>query len=183
MFRNRIIALAVGVVALVAACTKEDVKTTYSRQEQNIETFVKSIRSSVDTAYVVYNKGTSRVVVAYGEGDSLSTGGNVAFYYAGYVLSGSSLSNANLFATNSSEVASAAGWSLSDESMFEVKEVELDKSGFIDGLRYGLEGVKAGQECYVLFSGKYGFGKHPLGTIPANAALAYHIWVESVTND
>ncbi len=183
MFRNKVIAIAAVLAALAVSCTKEDVKTTYSRQEQNIEAFVKSILSSVDTAYVVYNNGASRVVVSYGDGDSLSAGGNVAFRYAGYVLSGSSLGNSNLFSTNSSEVASAAGWSLSDESMFEVKEADLDKSGFIEGLRYGLEGVRAGQECYILFSGKYGFGKRPLGTIPANSALAYHIWVESISND
>ena len=61
--------------------------------------------------------------------------------------------------------------------------MKLSESGFVKGLKYGLEGVKAGQECYILFSGKYGFGKRELGTIPANSALVYRIWVESITND
>ena len=88
-----------------------------------------------------------------------------------------------MFATNSEEVAKGSGWTLSDDSVFEAKTVKLSESGFVKGLKYGLEGVKAGQECYILFSGKYGFGKRELGTIPANSALVYRIWVESITND
>lgn len=177
--------LLVALIALVMvfACSKEEVKLRYSRQEQNIESFVNSTLKSVDTAYVVYNKGVTRLVVAPGDGDSLSVNGTVSFHYAGYVLSGSSVSASNMFATNSEEVAKGSGWTLSDDSVFEVKTVKLSESGFIKGLKYGLEGVKAGQECYILFSGKYGFGKRELGTIPANSALVYRIWVESVSNN
>ena len=150
-----LIAMAFGIAA---SCTKEEVKTTYSRQEKNIESFINSVKGSIDSSYVVYNGGSSRVVTVYGDGDSLSRKGTVSFYYAGYVFNGTSLNNSNLFATNS--------------------EADL-----VPGLKAGLEGVKSGQECYIIFSGKHGFGKHDLGTIPANAALAYHIWVENVTND
>ena len=168
---------------LALSCTKEDVKTRYSRHEQNIESFVNSLLSSVDTAYVVHNKGVSRVVVGYGDGDSLSTGGIVSFYYSGYVLSSSRVSASDMFSTNDKDVAASAGWALSDDSVFGIKTMTLGKDDLVPGLKRGLEGVKAGQECYILFSGKYGFGKHPLGTIPANAALAYHIKVESISND
>ena len=163
--------LLVALIALVMvfACSKEEVKLRYSRQEQNIESFVNSTLKSVDTAYVVYNKGVTRLVVVPGEGDSLSVNGTV--------------NASDMFATNSEEVAKGSGWTLSDDSAFEVKTVKLSESGFVKGLKYGLEGVKAGQECYILFSGKYGFGKRELGTIPANSALVYRIWVESVSND
>ena len=169
--------LLVALIALVMvfACSKEEVKLRYSRQEQNIESFVNSTLKSVDTAYVVYNKGVTRLVVVPGDGDSLSVNGTVSFHYAGYVLSGTSVNASDMFATNNEEVAKGSGWTLSDDSVFEVKTVK--------GLKYGLEGVKAGQECYILFSGKYGFGKRELGTIPANSALVYRIWVESITND
>ncbi len=167
---------------VIYACTKEEIKTTYSRQETNIESFVNSMMNTVDTAYVVYNKGVSRLVTVYGqEGDSLKSNGTVSFYYAGYVLTGTSISNSNLFATNSSEIAAAAQWTLSDEDAFEVKTVKLNDKDLVEGLKRGLVGVKPGEECYILFSGKYGFGKRPLGTIPANAALVYHIWVESIS--
>ncbi len=175
--------IAILFLALVIyACTKEEIKTTYSRQETNIESFVNSMMNTVDTAYVVYNKGVSRLVTVYGqEGDSLKSNGTVSFYYAGYVLTGTSISNSNLFATNSSEIAAAAQWTLSDEDAFEVKTVKLNDKNLVEGLKRGLIGVKPGEECYILFSGKYGFGKRPLGTIPANAALVYHIWVESIS--
>ncbi len=175
--------IAILFLALVIyACTKEEIKTTYSRQETNIESFVNSMMNTVDTAYVVYNKGVSRLVTVYGqEGDSLKSNGTVSFYYAGYVLTGTSISNSNLFATNSSEIAAAAQWTLSDEDAFEVKTVKLNDKDLVEGLKRGLVGVKPGEECYILFSGKYGFGKRPLGTIPANAALVYHIWVESIS--
>ncbi len=168
----------------VLACSKEEIKTTYSRQETNIESFVNSMKKTVDTAYVVYNKGVSRLVTVYGqEGDSLKSNGTVSFYYAGYVLTGSSVSNSNMFATNSKEIAAAAQWTLTDESVFEPKTVKLNDKNLVEGLKRGLVGVKPGEECYILFSGKYGFGKRPLGTIPANAALAYHVWVESISDN
>lgn len=178
---SKIIAIIFSAL-VIYACSKEEIKTTYSRQETNIETLVNSMMKSVDTAYVVYNKGVTRLVTVYGqEGDSLKSNATVSFYYAGYVLTGSSISNSNLFATNSSEIAAAAQWTLSDDSAFELKTVKLDDKDLVEGLRRGLVGVKPGQECYILFSGKYGFGKRPLGTIPANAALAYYIRVESIS--
>ena len=36
-------------------------------------------------------------------------------------------------------------------------------------------GVKAGEECEILFCGKYGFGNSTFGIIPANSALAFKI--------
>ena len=134
-------------------------------------------------AYAVYQNGVTRLVTTYGVGtDSLSSHGTVSFYYAGYVLNNASLNTGDMFATNSKDVAAAAGWNLTDESVFEVKTLKLGDKDIVPGLRRGLAGVKEGQECFILFSGKYGFGKHELGTIPANAALVYHIKVESISN-
>ena len=93
------------------------------------------------------------------------------------------MSESNLFATNSEEVAETSKWQISGENQFEILTLNIGNDDLVDGLRYGLEGVRAGQECYILFSGEYGFGKKPLGTIPANAALAYHVWVESIANE
>ena len=61
-------------------------------------------------------------------------------------------------------------------------EIDLTDKDVLDGLRYGLEGVREGEECYILFSGKYAFGKSKIGTIPANAPLAFRIWVQKVEN-
>ena len=179
---RKIIAMAAVLMILSVSCTKEQRKSMLTKQESNIESFTKSILSKVDTAYVVQHRGVTRVVVVPGQGDSLETG-LVSFYYAGYVLSSASLSASNLFATNSEDVAASSKWELSGENQFDILTLNIDNEDIVEGLRYGLEGVRAGQECYILFSGKYGFGKKPLGTIPANAALAYHVWVESIANE
>jgi FKBP-type peptidyl-prolyl cis-trans isomerase len=62
-------------------------------------------------------------------------------------------------------------------------EINITDSELIEGLRNGLMGVKAGEECEILFSGKYGFGNKTFGMIPAKSALLYKIWVVSVTNE
>lgn len=184
MNRMKLFFSAVSAAFLAAvSCTKEEVKTQYSRQEANIESFVNSALASVDTAYVVRSNGVSRVVIVPGmEGDSLKLGGSVTFYYSGFVLSGTSLNSSDMFATNRREEAAAAKWPTSDDSMFSVKTLDTSDRSIVEGLRYGLEGVRPGQECYIAFSGKHGFGKRPLGTIPANAALVYHVWVENISD-
>lgn len=166
------------------ACTKQQVQQTYDKQEEMIESFVSSQLKS-EGAYAVYNKGSVRVVVVKGnetETDSLATDGVVSFYYALYKLASSPISASNLIATNYPEGAGAS-WSLSDESALEIETVQLNESGYVEGLRNGLVGVRGGQECYILFSGKYGFGDRIHGTIPANSGLVYHIWVNSISNE
>jgi len=182
-YRKSLVSVLSVVLVLTFSCTKEEIKSQYSRQEQNIETFVNSTLSSIDTSYVVRNRGVDRLVIVPGAGDSLERSGTVSFYYAGYVLSSSSISSSTLFSTNRRDVALAADWTVSDSTAFDIRTLNLAESDLVDGLKYGLEGVKGGQECYILFSGKYGFGKKSLGTIPANAALAYHVWVESISNE
>ncbi|MGM9738142.1 MAG: FKBP-type peptidyl-prolyl cis-trans isomerase [Candidatus Cryptobacteroides sp.] len=182
--RNSVYALVTVLsVLFCASCKKEERKSQISRQETNIETFINNTLSKIDTAYVVNNRGVSRLVVVPGKGDSLDAGGTVSFYYAGYIMNSSSISSMNMFATNNKDVALSQKWEVSDTSAFDIMTLNLSGSELVEGLKRGLEGVKGGQECYILFSGNYGFGKKPLGTIPANAALAYHVWVESISND
>ncbi|MGM9743131.1 MAG: FKBP-type peptidyl-prolyl cis-trans isomerase [Candidatus Cryptobacteroides sp.] len=182
---NRLISaiLLAFVILWTASCSKEERKSQMSRQESNIETFINGMLAKVDTAYVVRNRGVDRLVIVPGEGDSLDVSGTVSFRYAGYVMNSSSLNNANIFATNSPDVAESVGWEVSDTTAFDIKTLNIGDDDLVEGLKRGLEGTKGGQECYILFSGKYGFGKKTLGTIPANAALAYHVWVESITNE
>ena len=78
--------------------------------------------------------------------------------------------------------ADAAGWRITDSTAFRIETLALD-GALVDGLRDGLEGVRNQDECFILFSGKYGYGSHSRGTIPARSALVYHIWVNSISND
>lgn len=175
--------LAVLSAALLhPSCSKTETENAYTQQDSYIESIVNSLAPEGSEATVDYFDGSVRVTVAHGEGSTLESGGTVSFYYAGYQVSGSSLSSGNLFATNSKEFAESAQWTVSDTTLFKVSTVDLSNDTLVKGLEKGIVGVNGGDECYILFNGKYGFGKHKTGNVPGNSALAYHLWITDVTN-
>jgi len=179
--RMRNIILTVVAVIVAAACTKQSLMNTYNKQETNIDKYIANVTKTDTTIRVVHSNGSHRVVIVEGDGEELTSRGSVAFYYAGYTFT-SSVSASNLFATNSEEVAESSKWNTADTT-YAVKVVNMAEDSLVEGLYNGLIGVKEGEECMILFSGEHGFGKKALGTIPANSALAYHVWVESINND
>ena len=177
-----IIVLTVAVPAL-QSCTKQRLQSTYNSQETSIEKYLNTQLQKDTTRYVVHNAGSNRLVTKEGTGEELMPGGTLVFTYAGYTFSGS-ISSSNLFATNDSTSAKSAGWNTTmSEISFKPDTLTLSKDNFINGLYNGLCGVQAGEECQILFSGEYGFGNKKTGTVSANAALAYYIWVKSVKNN
>lgn len=185
--------LAVAILTMcitATSCVKEKLENTYNNQENRIDQFIEKNRyvkttvdgeTVTDTLRVAYNGGSSRLITKEGEGEELRSNGTIAFYYAGYTFNGS-ISNSNLFTTNHQETAASAGWNLTDKS-YEILTINLQDYELINGLFNGLTGVRAQEECMILFSGKYAFGKRALGIVPANSALVYKIWVESISND
>ena len=174
--------ILLAAATLSLSCTKESRDLIYAGQEAKIESFVEKQTTSDPNVRVVHNGGATRVVMVEGQGPELTPRGKASVNFAGYNFTSGSVGSSSLFATNSRDVASASGWKLSDESVFGELELDLTDKGILQGLRDGLEGVREGEECYILFNGKYGFGKSKIGTIPANAPLAFRIWVLSVEN-
>ena len=168
---------------LVASCNKKQLETTYDKQETNIQKIIESLKKANPEATVEYIKGSAVVTTVHGEGESLAENGAVSFYYAGYVVSGASLANGNVFATNYETFAKSIRWNVTDSTVFNISTVKLGEDDLVEGLKNGLVGVKGGDECYVLFSGKHGFGNKKIGNIPASSALAYHLWIKSVSNN
>jgi hypothetical protein len=105
----------------------------------------------------------------------------VSFYFAGYSFTSGKSTN-NLFATNHEETANSARWDLTDAD-YNLMTIDMADTELVKGLRDGLLGVKSGEHCEILFTGKYGYGKKPFGTVPANSALLFEIWVEAVSNN
>lgn len=175
---RNIIAIALLSV-LSCSCVKEKLEMSYNKQEESIDKYISS--NLKDDRTVTYNGGSSRLTLVQGEGEELEAGGSVGFYYAGYVFKGS-ISSSSLFATNHEATATAAKWNLTDPD-YNLLEINLEDGRLLEGVRNGLIGVKAGEECEILFCGKYGFGNSTFGIIPANSALAFKIWVVSVSND
>jgi FKBP-type peptidyl-prolyl cis-trans isomerase len=174
---NRIIITILCMLAF-SSCVKSKLEVTYNSQESKIESY---IASKGDTYRSIRNGGANRLVLKEGEGEELQRNGFVSFYYAGYKFSGS-FSAANLFVTNHQATAEQSGWNLTDAD-YQIYEINLADAKLVQGLKDGLLGVKAGEECEILFSGKYGFGDEKFGIIPANSALLYKIWVVGVAND
>lgn len=179
MSKIRIPAALACCIVILGSCVKQKLEVEYNNQETKIESYI--TKAKKDTMTVTYNNGTSRLTLKSGTGEPLQADGAVSFYYAGYIFNGS-LSNSNLFGTNHKETAEKAGWDLTDEEYL-IYETVLSDAKLLEGVRNGLIGVRAGEECEILFTGKYGFGNTTFGIIPANSALAFKIWVIGVSND
>ena len=169
-------------VLALAACTKLSEQTTYDKQTTYIENFVSSQLSKDPTATLTRNGGAYRVTLhdtLDPTRDSLQWGQRVSLRYGCFILSSASLSASNLVETNMKELAEQAKWTLSDESKFKLDTLRLDSS-LLPGLADGLAGVQPADEGYILFTGKYGYGKTERGTIPAMSALAFYILIEEI---
>ena len=177
---KRALLILLAALLAAAACTKQQVQNYYDKQQSAIDKFVTAAKG----VKTIYKGNAVRVILKEGTtADSLATDGVVSFYYGGYTLNGTSLNDNNLFATNYKTLAESSRWTLSDESVFALTTLKLDETPLLEGLRDGLAGVRGGEECYIIFLGKYGFGNHASGTIPAKATLVYHIWVDSIQNE
>lgn len=183
----------------IGSCVKEKLEVTYKKQDTQIDsyltknqvvkrdsTIISEDGSSRDTTWndtlrIVYNGGSARLIRTKGSGESLASDGAVSFYYAGYIFKGS-ISAKDLFATNDQPTAESSNFNLTDPD-YSLFEINMGETEMLEGLRNGLTGVKAGEECEILFSAKYGYGNKTFGIIPANSALLYKIWVVGVSND
>ncbi len=170
-------------MAMTAAssCVKEKLEESYNKQEEQIDKYVESALDKDESYSVSYNGGSTRLTTLEGTGEELRADGSVSFYYAGYTFNGS-ISNSGLFGTNHQQTAEGASWSLTDHD-YSLLEINMKDDELIKGVKSGLIGVRAGEECEILFSGKYAFGNSTFGIIPARSALAFKIWVVGVSND
>lgn len=188
------------ILSFLALCScSQSLENTYSNQESKIDSFLASEQKKIldaapaegDELYgeyqellnngmgeIVYNRNSNRLVLKPGTGEQLGASGKVTVYCAVYVFSGG-ISASNLVFTNHEETAEQTGWEVTDP-VFDPITLDLKDKKMVTGLRNGLEGVKSGEECYIVFSGKYGYGNKVHGKVPANSALLYHIRVLSI---
>lgn len=181
--RSKTIILILAVCsAVLVSCEKSALEITWSTQAENIDKYIQGMIDKNPDYPVFYNDGVVRLTLSPGEGAALEKGGTASIWYAGYTMSGSSFSETNPFATNIYAVALNAKWTVGEESDYTLIDVSPSDKDLMEGLRLGLEGVRPGEDCYILFPGKKAYGKRQVGTIPANSALVYHIQVEDVRN-
>lgn len=180
--KNNIIFYAALLCSMfLTSCIKEKLEVTYNRQEDQINSYIESALKQDASYTTVRNGGSNRLIRKQGEGEGLTAAGSITFYYAGYIFKGG-ITSSGLFATNREESANDANWEITDAT-FEPLTINLQDSKLLPGLKDGLIGVKGGEECEIIFSGKYGFGNDSFGIIPANSALLFKIWVISTSNE
>ena len=184
-----ILTFAAAVLALsqISACTSQSLETTYATLEESIDRYIAS-HFSDSVAYTIHrNAGSNRVTVNPSDSagfeipsDTLMAGGTVVFDYA-LDLFGNSFPPQDMRAATTEELAGQGGiWG--DSTTFVPVTVNLSDKHLLPGLRNGLLGVYAGEECYILFSAKYGFGNKEINAIPKMSSLMYHVWVHSIEN-
>lgn len=184
MKRSTLILIGILALGLAGACSKQALKATYDKQATNIEGFITARMKADTNATLVKTGGSFRVNLhdTLGFADSLNWEGQVALWYACYTLTGTSITSANLVATNVRSLAESVGWKLSDTTRYHLDTLRLDKN-LVEGLRNGLWGVQPGDEAFILFTGEYGYGSTERGTIPARSALVYQVLIESIKNE
>lgn len=198
MKKTHLIAAAAAqiVILAISGCTSQSLEESYSKMEDTISSYIES-NFSDETRYAIHRYGgSSRITVipqpeepetpenapATGASatDTLKQNGKVTFDYAGFIL-GNSFPPTDMFTASTKELADEGGlWG--DETTFTPVTVRLSDGNLLEGLRKGLLGVSEGEECYIIFSAKYGFGNMTVNAIPKMSSLIYHIWVLDIEN-
>ncbi len=159
---------------LITGCTKQDTELQLAEQIKNIDSFTKS--QVAGGKRLVVNKGSSRVIIAEGEGDEIMAGDSVAFDFAGYVFQ-SGLGT--LFETNVLEIAENLGINIYNRG-YDFGKGVIGKSMFIDGLDKGLLGAKMGEHAYIVFPANLGFAKKDVGLVPKMSPLIFEVWIKTI---
>lgn len=158
----------------LACCTKQDREIRIAEQIKAIDDFAKSSVSS-GNRLVVY-KGSTRLVINEGTGESLMVGDSVFFDFAGYIFQ-SGLGS--LFETNIESVALAHGLKIYNRGYNYGKNV-VGKGLLINGLDFGLQGTKVGEHSYIVFPTNLGFYNKDVGLVPKMSPLIYEVWIKEV---
>ncbi len=158
----------------ICACTKQDRENTIIDQEKNIDAYITGLG---EDAKVIRNGGSNRIIVKEGEGDGIVRGDSVIFYFAAYIFSNSG--KGELFATNNKDVAKENNFNTDGVQQRKI----LGEKSLLAGLNNGLEGVKKGEVCNILFSAKYGYGNTVVYNVPKLSPLFFEIWIESVVKN
>jgi FKBP-type peptidyl-prolyl cis-trans isomerase len=169
---SRLIILALLPLAALASCQQQDAATTYSNQEEAIDKYV---YSKFDSSAVHHTNGVTRVTLtkAAAGADSLEMGDTAYFYWAGYLFSNGP---GTLFSTDDPKVSTAYADTIP-------AKVKLGETAMIKGLENGLAGIKKGEESYIIFSGKYGFGSDNVYNITKLSALIYHVRLTDIIKE
>ena len=180
---------SVAILAAVAGCKSQSLEETYASLEESIDKYITSNFSDSSLYEVHRNKGSNRITVIPSDSvaagldmsDTLKAEGRVVFDYAFYIFD-NSFPPRTMISSSLEDLATEGGIWTGDSTVFVPADVRLSGDELLEGLKNGLLGVYAGEECYIVFSAQYGFGTKAVNAIPKMTSLMYHIWVHSIEN-
>ena len=178
IFQRGAALLACLLLALFAACTKQDRENQLAQQEKNIDSFIQGLLKSDTTTRAVYRPKSNRVILHAGDtltGVILAPGDTAVFDYAGYVFSGGN-GKGMVFATNLTDPIESGDWPLSALPPNYGRNV-VGEGYYIPGLDDGLVGMYLGEHAYIVFSAQHGFGNTEMGIIPKMSPLLFEVQV------
>ncbi|MFA6335088.1 MAG: FKBP-type peptidyl-prolyl cis-trans isomerase [Bacteroidales bacterium] len=161
-------------IALLSCCTKEDRQVQIAQQIKDIDTYVQNAVTAGKR--IVVNRGSTRLVISEGSGDSLMVGDSIFFDFAGYIFQ-SGLGS--MFDTNVDSIAEAAGINIYNRG-FDYGKGVVGKGMLINGLDRGLLGVKSGEHSYIVFPTDLGFNNKDIGLVPKMSPLIYEVWIKEI---
>lgn len=169
MKKNVCYILSMFIAIFFSSCTKQDRENIIIGQEAEIDKYL----SSLQGAEIIRNGGSNRAVINFGDGSQAASGDSLYIRYAGYTFYNG---KGSLFVTNDSTVAQKNGFPMQSAP----EKIKLGKTELVKGLELGLDGVKQGEYCYIIFSAKYGYNNTAVSNIPKLTPLFYEVWVDKV---
>lgn len=167
---KKIIYILVAIQFLFVACAKEDRDTQVANQEESIDSYLSALSGKT----IVRNSGSNRVIVISGTGEDVSqTGDSLYFHCSGYTFSSGA---GELFFTNDTAVARINNFKTTGSPI----RIRLGDGSVMPGLRKGLEGVRAGERCHIIFSSKYGYGNSQIYNVPKMTPLFFDVYIDKI---
>lgn len=152
--KSLLILIAAAVMLLFPSC-ESDKATTVATQESNIDKYISGTHAERDVYRI---DGSNRIVLTYGVNDTLFVGDTAKLALEGYIFNTSPTTQ---FCIDTVSAVIGSGY-------------------LVSGLDNGLRGALLNEECYVIFSAKYGFYDKSVGIVPAMSALAYKVNVLNI---
>ncbi|MDD5962852.1 MAG: FKBP-type peptidyl-prolyl cis-trans isomerase [bacterium] len=162
------------IAGLAASCAKEDKDIEIANQETKIDNYINNLGDAYE---VVRKDGSNRVIVTAGTGSqTLEEGDSLYYYYSGYIFSGNG--KGAIFVTNRKE--DAEQFNIEPLQGLGPAKIKYGSEPMVRGLQSGLYGVKEGENCYIIFSAKYGYYDSVVGVVPSLSPLFYDIIIDKI---
>jgi len=158
-------------VVIICSCEKSEDEDVFSRQEEDINTYVQGVLHENFQVYHKEGSGVWRVVEKPGSGDDVVVrGSKIKIDYFLYLFDSRSERGEGVLI-------------YADESDPDDEWLTVGGGELITGLDIGVVGAKLNETCQIVFSGRYGYGDKQVGLVPKMQPLSIRVTIKELKND